>query len=245
MSQTPNILYLFYPNSVIGWIICLITRTPYAHTAISVGGVLWDSSESRGDFNRSEIDLSKRKHVAVPFAGDLSVWLKVMQGTKYDWLGVFGWVFKWNMPNKYFCFEASWEALKLVGIVSGVMPENLTAQHLLVSLAKYKSLSELEGDPEWRRLRSIRSNALLANSDIYIEKVARHILLLVGGHLSVRYHANLSETERRKKQQWIVACALLVLACPLSEVIDLLEDNKPLILKVEDCLMIYKISIRE
>jgi len=134
--MTHNVLYLFYPNSFIGLLICLITRTPFAHTAISIDGVLWDSSESRGDFNQSDIDLTKRKHIAIPFEGDLSDWLSKMYGTKYDWLGVFGWVFKWNTPNKYFCFEASWEALHSLGLVAPKMPLKLTAQYLLIALAK-------------------------------------------------------------------------------------------------------------
>lgn len=224
MSNAHNTLYLFYPNSLIGWIICLITRTPYAHTAISVNGVLWDSSESRGDFNRSTIDLSKRKHVAIRFKGDLTGWLEKMQGTKYDWLGVFGWLFRWNTPNKYFCFEASWEALNIAGLVSSAMPENLTAQHLLVELSRCAQAGD----------RAV---------DLFRAKRCLHKL---GGNRSIEYFESLSYSARVDKAVAILRAAeQLCSGISYWSKIERLLENKQFVLDLEAALVDCKVSIRE
>lgn len=135
--RQPNKLYLFYPTSLIGLIICLVTRSPYAHAAIEMGGVLYDASEHRGSFGRSDIDVTKRGHIWIEFSGDLSPWLMRLTGSKYDWLGVFGWLWKRNRPGRFYCFEAAWQALYEVGIVSGSQPARLSGSDLLEIAANH------------------------------------------------------------------------------------------------------------
>lgn len=137
-----NQLILFYPTGLIGLLICLVTRSPYAHAAILVDGVLWDASEGRGNFAQSDIDLASRRHLAVPFIGDLSGWLQAMQGKRYDYAGIAGWIFGRNRADKVYCFEAAWHALKAVGIAVGDQPGRLSGSDLveLVVLAPYAAL---------------------------------------------------------------------------------------------------------
>lgn len=121
-----NKLYLFYPDSLLGKIITFITKCPYSHSAVEVDGVLYDSSESRGDFNISHINPSDREHKVYEFEGDLSEWVLFMSNSVYDWKGVIGWLFNWNTVNKFYCFEASWMALHFAGIVEGQQPSKLS-----------------------------------------------------------------------------------------------------------------------
>ena len=132
-----NKLYLFYPASLLGWLISVVTRSPFCHAAIEVDGVLWDASESRGYFGRSGIDVSKRKHVCLEFAGDLSSWLDFLQGREYDWIGVLGWLFHANSRRRFYCFEAAWLALSQCGIAKGSMPTQLSGSDLAAIISDH------------------------------------------------------------------------------------------------------------
>lgn len=120
-----NKLYLFKPTSLLGYVICLVTGSPYSHAAIEYDGVLYDSSETRGGFARSQIDVTTRDHVAYGFEGDLSGWFDRMEYKKYDWVGALGWMFKCDNPNRFYCFETAWAALLSAGIVHTGYPDYL------------------------------------------------------------------------------------------------------------------------
>jgi len=150
-SDRINKLYLFYPNSLIGFIISLVTRSPFAHAAIEYCGVLYDASETRGNFARSTIDLSQRAHLCLEFPGDLSTWVleMTMPPKKYDWIGVLGWLFSANDRSKFHCFEAAWSALHAVGIATPINrsprlhqrrddpPGHLSGSDLLTMMVSY------------------------------------------------------------------------------------------------------------
>lgn len=132
-----NKLYLFYPATLIGWLISLVTRSPFCHAAIEVDGVLYDSSENRATFGVSTIDPSKRRHISLTFGGDLGGWLRYMQGKEYDWAGVLGWLFRADSKRRFYCFEAAWMALRHVGVVRGGLPTQLSGSDLLVLFSQY------------------------------------------------------------------------------------------------------------
>lgn len=125
-----NKLYLFKPASIIGRIITLVTGTKYSHSAVEFKGVMYDTSESRATFGQSDIDLSKRKYVVYDFHGDLTLWKIEMSGKKYDWKGVFGWIFGAEDKHKFYCFESSWAALHRTHHAYGNIPKKLTGEDL-------------------------------------------------------------------------------------------------------------------
>lgn len=137
--MTQNKIYLFKPRGILGEIITLVTRCEYSHSAVEVDGVLYDASETRGEFGRSDPDIfsgswfrPRRKYVVVEFSGDMSPWLDFMAGAQYDWKGVLGWIFRANDITKFYCFEATWAALKFAGITkTETMPDRLSGCDLL------------------------------------------------------------------------------------------------------------------
>lgn len=132
-----NKLYLFYPTSLIGFLICLVTRSPYAHAAVMVDGVLYDASENRHTFDRSDIDPRQRGHISIEFAGDLRPWLENMMGRRYDWRGVIMWLFGKGDDDRVYCFEAAWHALHTAGVVSGHQPKRLSGSDLYALVAQH------------------------------------------------------------------------------------------------------------
>lgn len=107
-------------RSPTGLMIALATRCQFVHAAVSVDGVCWHSSEKLGRFDYVDLDAyADRDCIAFEFEGDLSGWLTEMRDTEYDWRGVFGWLFRMNNPQKFYCFEAAQGALKEAGVVKG------------------------------------------------------------------------------------------------------------------------------
>lgn len=129
-------IYLFKPVSLFGRIISFVTRSPYSHSAVEIDGVIYDSSEKRGSFGIANINLSDRFHIEFEVEGDLSGWLKRMEGTQYDWVGIFGWFFKFNDYTRFYCFEATYEALVEINVTERkVLPriDGNTIKAILVS----------------------------------------------------------------------------------------------------------------
>jgi len=121
MSQ--NKLILLEPDSFLGLIISWITGCKYSHSIVEIDGIMYDSSETRGKFGITDRKVmydvvhGRRKNVVYTVPGDLYPWIAEMSGTRYDWKGVLGWLFKLNNHKKFYCFEASWKALLIAGIV--------------------------------------------------------------------------------------------------------------------------------
>jgi len=129
-------IYLIEPNSFIGYLITFITGSKYSHAAIAINGILYDSSEKRGDFNVSDVHLNKRKYVCYELKGNLSEWLAMNIGREYDWVGVIGWLFKANDKTKFYCFEAIYSALMYLNIVKETK-KSLSGDDLKDILEKY------------------------------------------------------------------------------------------------------------
>lgn len=60
-----------------------------------------------------------------------------MTGKKYDWLGVFGWLFGLGDKNKFYCFDAARHALRAVGIVSDDKHRQISGFDLINDLLRY------------------------------------------------------------------------------------------------------------
>lgn len=114
-------LFTATPRSATALLIAAATNCPVSHAAVQVGGDWYHASESTGKFSKLDISKMKGRHCAVyVFDGDLSEWLKQMDGMAYDWKGIFGWGMKligFNQyakgnPRKFYCFEAALDALR-------------------------------------------------------------------------------------------------------------------------------------
>lgn len=148
-SKPTNTLYLFGPQGITGLIITQVTGCPWSHSAIETGGVIYDSSETRGNFGVASKNifrktwLGKRKYVVYEFQGDLSEWIRDMSGTKYDWRGVLGWLFGLNCHKRFYCFEASWWALRHVGILpTQPQPDRISGCDLEYIMINHKKQTE-------------------------------------------------------------------------------------------------------
>ena len=104
------------------WIILIATGCPLSHAAIEVNGVWYDASETRGTFDKANLQqLWKRPCQICEFDGDLSDWLRQMRGKHYDYHGVIGWLLcRWKNKacgdsNRFYCFEAANGALQAAG----------------------------------------------------------------------------------------------------------------------------------
>lgn len=128
-------VYLFFPISWVGLIICLVTKSRFSHAAVEIDGVLYDSSETRAKFGKSEVDLRSRPHVVFEFEGDMTEWLASMEGKRYDWKGVMGWIFNKQDKNKFYCFETVWSALEHLKIV-GPQPDKVSGKTIYQALKK-------------------------------------------------------------------------------------------------------------
>lgn len=221
-QQNQNKLYLFYPVSIIGFIISLVTRSPFSHAAIEYNGVLYDSSESRGSFGVSDFDPSKRPHVVFRFYGNLQPWLDHMTGRKYDWKGVLLWVIKRNHRDKFYCFEAAWAALKVAGVVEGDQPKRLSGSDLMLVMNKHFS-----------------------RSDPFLEiGLAAQIVKAIGGTSSEQYLQAKPPRECIKVARRINRAAERALSVDAASALSRMHESKGCKLAVEERLSKEKISIR-
>lgn len=112
-----NAIAIFEANlrNPISTIISLITGSCWTHAAVCVEGIWYDSSESRGSFDKLDInEYSDRWCIVVDIDMDLSLWLNHMKGKKYNWKGIlqfpFTFMFKRD-KSQFYCFQTAWDAL--------------------------------------------------------------------------------------------------------------------------------------
>ncbi|WP_287602726.1 hypothetical protein [Thiothrix sp.] len=115
-------LFEFTPRSAVAWLILAVTGCPLTHAAVQVDGVWYDSSETRGTFDRADLSrLAGRPCQVCEFDGNLSGWLRDMRGKRYDYRGVAGWLIcrftgrGCGDMNKFYCFESALSALSAAG----------------------------------------------------------------------------------------------------------------------------------
>ena len=116
-------LALFHGSSrsITSLLISYTTQCTYTHAAIEIDGQWWHSSEKLGCFGKLDpANFNHRQCTVYEFEGDLSDWLKNMQGKRYGWRGIVGWtlyamgirrgVIKGHAQH-YYCFMAALKAL--------------------------------------------------------------------------------------------------------------------------------------
>jgi len=118
------LLFEWSPTSLASWLIKIVTKSKYTHAAVQIGTRYYDSSETRGSVGRRVIStLSNRTCVVLAVEPDgivdIGSWVQSQLGRKYDWYGIFGWIFGHQNPEDVYCFEWVWE---LLDVASGVEP---------------------------------------------------------------------------------------------------------------------------
>lgn len=116
MNKQANKIALFTlsPRSLTALLIATVTRCPFSHAAICVDGTWYHASETTGGFGKLNMtDYADRHCTMLNFNGDLTQWVKDMNGKEYDWKGILGWAkralglsYQAN-DRKFYCFEAA------------------------------------------------------------------------------------------------------------------------------------------
>lgn len=96
----------------------LVTRSPYSHVELVIGGVCYSSSIQDGGVRSKHINIGSGNWDVLEIAGDeakAAQWFVDHHGQDYDWLGVFRFVlpFLKHRTGKWFCSEACAAALGL------------------------------------------------------------------------------------------------------------------------------------
>ncbi len=106
-------------------ILCaLVTGSSFSHTSIIYQGTRYDTTFKRGYFDQADSLLNQpNRDVTVIEINDIdSLQLYAFINnheqyrTRYDLKGLLLWPFKRHDPNKYYCFEATLDAIKAAGI---------------------------------------------------------------------------------------------------------------------------------
>lgn len=94
-------LFLYDFNSLTGTAIAIATKSWIVHAAVCVDGGWWHSSEKINRFDKVDVQaFENRLCLIFEVEGCGKAWLEKHMGTRYDWLGIFGW-FIWWMIGKY------------------------------------------------------------------------------------------------------------------------------------------------
>jgi len=104
---------LFEPNwdSFSSRLIAKTTKTPWSHAAVEIDGQWYDASETRGDFNKVDINKTMKGRLAhVWRIGNRKKVRKMIEenlGSEYDYKGIYKYFFKKGVDRRFYCFEAA------------------------------------------------------------------------------------------------------------------------------------------
>jgi uncharacterized protein YycO len=104
------VLFKYKWTSLISLLIGIITGSVYTHAGIIINGRVYEATETRGEVcDTGRLKDYKDREITVFDLPDPDMhgteWAKAQVGRKYDWKGVFGWVFKNEDRKKFYCFE--------------------------------------------------------------------------------------------------------------------------------------------
>ena len=129
-------------GSWVSLMIAAATRSSITHCAVEYDGVWYDASESRGDFNKTDVS----KHIyrncyIIERVGITDNFLPQLEGKKYDFAGVGTWLLSRALGRSVagnenpYCFEAGYFAL------TGGMPSTAVSGKDLLNLAENHQLA--------------------------------------------------------------------------------------------------------
>jgi len=107
-------------------VISIVTKENYSHAALLYKGKLYDASEKRksgAGFGGYLKDYGSRGCEIYDIGKfNINQFLKHNKGVKYDWEGVFGWLFHKDNPRKLYCYEYVLKLLVFIDIIGSVPP---------------------------------------------------------------------------------------------------------------------------
>lgn len=110
-------------RSLFSWLIFIVSGSRWTHSALEVNGKVYDAAESVGCVaERPPLRMwGQRKIRVYDLIGvDLyhaEQWVHSRLGRKYDYIGIFGWLWSVHNQRKFYCFEFVWRYLAAVGKV--------------------------------------------------------------------------------------------------------------------------------
>ncbi len=121
-SDNKVALFLWNGKSLTGLAIIIGTWSFYVHAAFSSRSIWYHSSERISRFDRVDVEAYKNRRCIVyelPEGTDPRAFIRSMQDTRYDWIGIVGWFVhfitrgrvSFDRESQFFCFEAAIEYL--------------------------------------------------------------------------------------------------------------------------------------
>ena len=110
-------------RSLFSWLIFVVSGSRWTHSALEINGKVYDAAESVGFVSeRPPLNLwGQRKIRVYDIIGvndnHAELWAKQRLGRKYDYVGIFGWLWSVHNQRKFYCFEFVWRYLAAVDIV--------------------------------------------------------------------------------------------------------------------------------
>ena len=110
-------------HTISHYAIRLWTWSKYSHAELVIDGICYSSSTRDGGVRSKRIDLSSGRWDVVEMPldrfreDDALSWFLINNGDKYDWAGVWRFVFPFlpQSEKRWFCFEAIGSALGMAG----------------------------------------------------------------------------------------------------------------------------------
>ena len=103
----------------------IVTACSYSHGSIMQNEVLFDTTLTRGYFDRAHpLQNQGEREVTIIDIPEIDAtdFIKSFMHTKYDAVGLLLWPFRIQSKDKYYCFEAVVECMRFYGI--DINPEN-------------------------------------------------------------------------------------------------------------------------
>jgi len=150
--------------SPVSWAISWVTKSKYVHAGVlfweHLGDLIVDSSESRGyvGTHKPLKEFGRREVLIYNIPGEHKEALeeaKRLMGTRYDWDGIWGWIFKKHNKKKLYCFEfvlklltkidSTKRAVNIVDIIKGRMDGNISAKDIIYVMSKLNLQPQYKG----------------------------------------------------------------------------------------------------
>lgn len=152
MVNARIILFQLDKKSLFSWLICLVTGSKWTHSAIQVNNRVYEASESKGCIaTRGKIGTYGKRVIRV-YDCEVNdtraeMWVQKHLGKRYDYVGIFGWLWNVHSRDHFYCFEFTWDFMKIFVLQNPEIPKHLSAKTIINALRKpnYEGPSYLWG----------------------------------------------------------------------------------------------------
>lgn len=142
-------------RSLTSLLISTVTNASFSHAMVRVDGVWYDSSETRGYFDKVDIKKYNNRWLVIIELDSLhdnaNAYLEIMMNVTYNWKGVLTWPFQSIKNGKFqsfYCFQAAWLWVWMSTFNEKYYPEKVDAEDiktLVIEMVKKYSISYQKG----------------------------------------------------------------------------------------------------